>query len=138
MATLVFETSVRDWSAKPLRIYRLAPPRVTDKTVSDSARLFGLMGNPRAGTLAFDAEHHTYSEGPFDVIVYHASGAVRFRDRTKWQRDDGHSNSTITDEQAVKLARRFISRRSLAPLKELRVFKIAHLRVGAMGRESKV
>jgi len=51
------------------------------KSVFELTRRFGLKGDMKTGSLYQDACLTSYSEGPHEVIVHHASGGVRFHDK---------------------------------------------------------
>jgi hypothetical protein len=112
------------------RIFRLAPPRMSQKTVLAHARRFGLKGNVKVGSLYQDARQTSYSEGSFELVAHHASGGLRFHDKARWQVDDGTSHVEFDDATAVQMAERFIEAHSVVPLTECKVLRVTRLNVG--------
>ena len=113
-----------------VRIFRLAPPRVSQKTVLAHARRFGLKASTKTGTLCQDARQIIYSEGSFKLVVHHASGGVRFFDEARWQVDDGTSHVEFDDKTAINMAERFITAHSVVPLADCKVLRVTRLNVG--------
>jgi hypothetical protein len=114
---------------EPAPIYRLATPSVNEKAVRGLAQRLGLQGDPKSGALRSDAEKLTYSEGPLELTMYRASGAVRFIDRARWQVDDRKSDLKIEDVAASRLAQTIVRKYELAPAGETKFFKAARLHV---------
>jgi hypothetical protein len=117
--------SVRTW------IYRLAPIEVRQATLLETARRLGLGGTLRQGAIEKRHGATTYVEGPWAVTLYRASGGLRFHDRTRWLVDDGKSEVTFGAETAVGLAREVVKKYDLAPLDQLRLYKITRLHAAA-------
>jgi hypothetical protein len=113
-----------------VRIFRLAPPRVSQKTVLAHARRFGLKASTKTGTLCQDARQIIYSEGSFKLVVHHASGGVRFVDEARWQVDDGRSHVEFDDADAIGMAERFINAHSVVPFADCKVLRVTRLNVG--------
>jgi hypothetical protein len=121
-----------------VNIYRLAPPRVTEASVRELARSFGLNAEGKAGVLKSDENKLTYSEGPMELMVHRASGGLRFRDRHRWQRDaDGQSDFKIEDAAASRLAQDLAAKLKLARSGDYQFFKAARLKVGEADREGR-
>jgi hypothetical protein len=125
--------------ARPrLRIYGVAAPRVSETSVREFASRFGLAARgTRTGILESDDARLTYREGSHVVTQYRASGGFRYHDATRWQVDDGRSSVDIDDEAAVELARGYVKKHRLAPLRECRVLKVARLHVASADRDGK-
>ncbi len=119
-----------------VRIYRLAPPRVSRKSVLALARQFGLAANTKTGTLCQDGRHTSYSEGSLRLVVHHESGGLRFFDQARWQVDDGTSNVELDDATAVGMAERFLEAHSVVPLAECKVLRVTRLNVGVAERST--
>jgi len=115
---------------RPPPIYLLKTPHVTLSSLDRSARGFKLKADEEHGRYTIDSDSLTYSEGPFDLKLNRNSGALRFRDRARWQADDGKSNLDLSDERAVEVARRHIRAFKLEPADEFRLQKVTHLHVG--------
>lgn len=113
-----------------VRIFRLAPPRVSQKAVLAHARRLGLKASTKIGTLCQDARQMVYSEGSFKVVVHRASGGVRFFDEARWQVDDGTSHVEFDDKTAIGMAERFIRAHSVVPLADCKVLRVTRLNVG--------
>jgi hypothetical protein len=132
-----------DVSGKPprvpeegVRIFRLAPVRVSAKSVLELARQFGLTANTKTGTLCRDGRQTSYSEGSFKLVVHHGSGGVRFVDESRWQVDDGTSNVALDDGTAIGMAERFLEAHSVAPLAECKVLRVTRLNVAVAERST--
>lgn len=121
----------------PARIYRLRPPRVNEKAVRALARWLGMQADAKSGALTSDADKLTYSEGQLALIMYRASGGIRFIDRARWQVDDRTSDFKIEDAAASRLARSFVRKYKLAPGAETKLLKVARLHVGEATQEGK-
>ena len=118
---------------QPLRIYRTTPPAVTEWSTGDLAAQLGLRAG-RHGTTRTTADKVTIADGHSEVTVYRDSGALRYRNRTRWQLDHG-GNLDLGDDDAAGIARAFVERYDLAPLAECRLAKVTRLRVGLADRE---
>jgi hypothetical protein len=115
----------------PTCIYHLTASRAREAKLLSTARRLGLAGNLAQGVIE---RHHggmTYVEGPWAVTLHHASGGLRFRDRTRWQVDDGRSQATFDVETAAGLAGEVVKKYDLAPLDQLRLYKITRLHAAA-------
>jgi hypothetical protein len=112
------------------RIFRLAPPRVSQKMVLEVARRFGLKGSMTAGSLCQDTRQTSYSEGSLELVVHQASGGLRFHDKARWQVDDGTSHVEFDDATAIRMAERFIAAHSVVPVAERKVVRVTRLNVG--------
>jgi len=118
------------------QIFRLAPPQVTERALLGLAQQFELAGNKRSGILQQDAGQITYLEGLFELTLHRASGGLRFHDNSRWQVDDGASNVTFGDDDAVAFANRHIERLDVVPLNESQVVQVNRLHVGVAERNS--
>lgn len=115
-------------------IYQLAAVRVSERSVLAAAQPFGLAADPARFSVTRFATHFVLRDGTEELSVSAASGALRRVDTTLWQRDDGQSSLDITDEDAVKIARKYLQLTGLAPLSEVGVLRVTRLRVGTMER----
>jgi hypothetical protein len=113
-----------------VRIFRLARPRVHQKTVLAHARRFGLKAHTKIGALCQDARQMSYSEGSFKIVLHHASGGLRFFDQARWQVDDGMSRVEFDDTTAIAMAERVIEAHSVVPRAEYKVLRVTRLNVG--------
>jgi hypothetical protein len=119
------------------KIYRLKKTAVNERSLRALAKRFGLRGAARDGSLCSDADKLTYAEGPLELIMYRASGAIRFRDRSRWQVDDGRVDFKLEDQGARRIAQNFVRKYRWAPSAEVRFLKAAHLRVGEMNGKTR-
>jgi hypothetical protein len=106
--------------------------------VLEVARRFGLKGNIKTGSLCQDRRQTSYSEGPLELVVHHASGGVRFHDKGRWQVDDGTSNVNFDDETAIAMAKRFIEAHAVVSLAECKVLRVTRLKVGVVERHTRL
>lgn len=130
MPTFQLSTKPLRVPQEPARIFRLAPPRMSQKTVLALARRFGLKGNMKTGSLYQDTRQTSYSKGSFELVAHHASGGLRFHDKARWQVDDGTSHVEFDDATAIHMAERFIEAHSVVPLAERKVLRVTRLNVG--------
>jgi hypothetical protein len=115
----------------PTWIYHVTASRAREAKLVSTARRLGLAGDSNQGSIE---RHHggmTYVEGTWAVTLYHASGGLRFLDRSRWMLDDGRSEMMLDPETATRLAREAIKKYDLAPLDSLRLYKITRLRAAA-------
>ncbi|CAN7597568.1 hypothetical protein LJR289_004340 [Pseudoduganella sp. LjRoot289] len=133
-----FEVSCKppDVAQERVHIFRLAPPRVSQKTVLAHARRLGLKASTKAGTLCQDARQIIYSEGSCKIVAHHASGGVRFFDQARWQVDDGTSHVEFDDKTAISMAERFIATHSVVPVADCKVLRVTRLNVGIAEKET--
>ena len=112
------------------QIYALKAPGASQKTLLEMAKPL----EPGAkGRFTLDPVKLTYTDGPHLFTLYRASGAFRYQDQTRWQRDDGTANIQMQDAEAVKLAQGVIGQYAIAPLNELQLLKVTRLNVGSSG-----
>lgn len=119
-----------------VQIFRLARPRVNQKTLLSLARRFGLKGSVKTGRLCQDARQMTYLEGSFELVLHHASGGLRFHDNARWQIDDGTAHVAFEDPVAINMAERFIEELAVVPLNECKVLRVTRLNVGVVERRT--
>jgi hypothetical protein len=122
---------------KTAPVYRLAAPRVNERALRTMARQFGLSADKAGGTLCSDSEKLVYTEGDLELVMYRASGGIRFRNVATFQRDDGGPDFEISDEAAHRQALAVLKRYQW-DTKGRRFLKAARLRVGEMDRERKM
>ncbi len=120
----------------PAQIFRVAKPHVNQQALFRLAQRFGLKGNLRAGSLQQDSQQMTYLERTFELVLYRASGGLRFHDNARWQVDDGKAHVTFDDAAAVKMAQRYIEELALVPLDECRLLRVTRLNVGVVERQT--
>ena len=130
MVTFEISTKPPSIPQERARIFRLAPPRVSQKMVLAHARRFGLNASVKTGTLCQDARQTIYSEGSFRLVMHHASGGLRFFDEARWQVDDGTSHVEFDDATAIAMAERFVKTHSVVPPAEYKVLRVTRLNVG--------
>lgn len=106
-------------------------PVVNTESVTGWVRRLGLQGDPEKGSFTLDSKSITYSEGPFDITLYKASGGLKFRDRSHWQIDDGKTKFEMSDEDAVHESREYLRRTQLVPEDEYKLFKTTHFFVAS-------
>lgn len=119
-----------------LPVYRLERPAVTRKMLLETARQLGLEGSVKAGTLCQNRRLLSYSEGPGELNLHLASGGLRFRDRARWQVDDGRSDMQYDDAAATAIAQRYVEQYGLAPPNECQLQRVTRLHVGAVERQT--
>ena len=135
MAELTFPVLKGVPPARQLRIFSLETPRISERTVRDAGKRLGLSAGIRSGLVQFDNAKITYVEGHHVITCYHASGGLRYHDRSRWQVDDGRSNVELSDRVATDIAKKYLTRLELAPAKECRVLKVTRLQVATADRE---
>lgn len=117
------------------QIFSLDPPRASVAALRKFATRFDV--DPKRGVLQQDPARFTYTDGPHLFTLYRASGALRYQDQSRWQRDDGEANLKIGDEEATKLALNFVRKFKLVPTNESELLTVSRLRVGSLGSEGK-
>ena len=117
------------------QIFALQPSGASPVVLRRYAESFGL--DPKRGTLAQDPAKFTYSDGQHVVTLYRASGALRYQDQSRWQRDDGEANLKISDGRAEKLALEVVRKLNLASPKEFGLLKVSRLTVGSANSDAK-
>ncbi|GAA3894770.1 hypothetical protein GCM10022276_12370 [Sphingomonas limnosediminicola] len=122
--------------ARSVKIYRLASPRVSEKSLKSVAAHFGLDPASKRATTCSDRNKLVYSEGPLEVTMFRASGGVRFRHMARWQMDDGGPDFAISDEAGQKRAQEIVNRFKWDG-GEQRFLKAARLRVGEANVDKK-
>jgi len=120
---------------KPANIYRLSPPRVSERSVRDLARQFGMRPDAKSGKFCSDADKITYAEQHLELTINRTSGGIRFIDRSRWQIDDRKSDLRIEDASARRLATNVIKKYKLARTAEMKFLKASRLRVGVATRD---
>jgi hypothetical protein len=123
-------------SRQRAQVFRLETPRVDQETLFGLARRFGLKADLRTGSLRQDARQMSYAEGSSELVIYHASGGLRFHDTARWQVDDGKAHVTFDDSTAIEMARRYIEELAVVPLAECRTLRVTRLNVGIAERRS--
>lgn len=118
------------------KIFRLLPPRVKEKKLLQTAKVFDLKGEKKAGELMIVPDEMTYTEGPYVVNLCRYSGALRYYDSSRWQVDDGKSTVTISDDRATNIAKNYIKDKKIVPLNECKLLKVTRLYVGSMKKGS--
>jgi hypothetical protein len=121
---------------KPPPILTLPRPRATENALLALARRMKLKGTQDAGAIQRDASTFGSSEGSFDLVLYRASGAFRFKNRHRWQIDH-RSNLELSDADAIRRARALLKRYDLLP-EESKVLRVSRLNVAAAGPERKI
>jgi hypothetical protein len=123
---LHFDEQLSEEMPDSVAVYELARPEVSPDGVAREARRFGLDGRGREfRTLGRWTE---YREGSGQVTVHGDSGAVVFRDATRYGigRDRAFE---VSDDEAQGIARQFVSSSELVPADDdLAVEKVTHLR----------
>lgn len=115
---------------RPLHIYHLAAPRVDDEAVRAAAGRFLLRAERNGrGEWCESADTVCYTEGVHKVTLYRASGAWRYQDTSRWQRDDGHSHLEIDNAAAIENANRHMDALGLSRGREYQVYRVTRLNV---------
>ena len=114
MATIKVLAKMPELPKTPPPILTLPRPQVSERALLTLASSLNLKGTETVGSIRRDASTFGYSEGAFDLILYRASGAFRFKDRNRWQIDH-RSNVELSDEDAIKRARTLLKRYKLLP-----------------------
>jgi hypothetical protein len=136
MATVNVLARLPELPKTPPPILTLPRPSVSERALLALARTLNLKGTDTAGSIHRDASTFRYSEGTFDLILYRASGAFRFKDSSRWQIDH-RSNVELSDEGAITRARALLKRYRLLP-QESRVLRVSRLNVAAAGPERRM
>lgn len=114
-----------------LSIFELARPLVNERSLKEQAASLGLEAGRRSGRVESDESRLTYSIGQQQLALYRASGALRYKDSSRWQLDDGESNVRFSDDEGVGIARRFIEAHRLLPGGESHTTRVTRLNVAS-------
>jgi hypothetical protein len=136
MTTINVLTEMPELPKTPPPILTLPRPRVNEKALLALASSMNLKATQDAGSIHRDAGTFGYSEGAFDLVLYRASGAFRFKDRHRWQIDH-RSNVELSDADAIKRARGLLQRYKLLP-EESKVLRVSRLNVAAAGPRRRI
>jgi hypothetical protein len=119
-----------------LHIFESTPREVTNRDLLQAVKKFGIKTDLKKGTFLQDKSRIAYLQDQFEVTIYYASGAVKFLDRAHYQVDDRKSTITYNKEEAEQLARQYIKKNKVAPVSQLKLFKISRLHVASLERET--
>lgn len=131
MPELKFLAQIPDMPTQHTSIFTLKPPVADEFALQQCARLFGLQGDLTSGTIQQDRVKIAYNQGPHVVTLHRASGGLRYQDLSRWQVDDGKSMVQYDNNKAVEIARQYVEKAGLLPLKESQILQVTRLRVGA-------
>lgn len=87
------------------------------------------------GKIEHERLHTTYSNQNQSLVFHAASGAIRYRDHSRWGVDTGKAVS-YDDNEATGVALEFATRMHLLSRKEYRVSKVKHLHKGTSDLQS--
>jgi hypothetical protein len=113
-------------------VFSLEAPGVNESLIRKKVKQVKLKGFGGDGSFTRDEERLTYTEGQFVLSLHRASGALRYYDSRRWQIDDGRSKVQFSDEQAVSIAKRFLTQSELVSLAECTLLRVSHLQVGTL------
>jgi hypothetical protein len=136
MTTINVSAKMPKLPKTPPPILTLPRPQVSEKALLALASSLNLKRTRDVGSIHRDATTFAYSEGTFDLILYRASGAFRFKDRHRWQIDH-RSNVELSDADAIRRARASLKRYKLLP-EESRVLRVSRLNVAAAGPQRRI
>jgi hypothetical protein len=131
MTTINVLAKMPELPETPPPILTLPRPQVGEKALLALASRMNLKGTQDVGSIHRDVSTFGYSEGTFDLVLYRASGAFRFKDRHRWQTDH-RSNVELSDPDAIKRARALLKRYKLLP-EQSKVLRVSRLNVAAAG-----
>jgi hypothetical protein len=114
-----------------LSIFDLTRPLVNERSLKEQAASLGLEAGRRSGRVESDESTLTYSIGQQQLTLYRASGALRYKDSSRWQLDDGESDVRFSDDEGVEIARRFVEAHRLLPAGEGRTTRVTRLNVAS-------
>jgi hypothetical protein len=120
-----------------LPIYRLARPASDRETIQRVAKRFGLKGEMQRGTFCEGPSSHAYTEADWTVNMFRESGGWKYRNHHRWQVDDGTTDFSIEDDEAISEARRVVERYEVAPVEDFRPLRVTRLRVATSEREGR-
>lgn len=136
MAKLTVVGEVTSPIDRDLSIFRLKPGAADRTDVSRISRRVGMTGDLVAGAFCEDASTHTYTEREGTLQLFRGSGGWKYRDRRRWQVDDGSADLRIDDAAAVAAAREVIETRQLTSMDGLRPLRVTRLHVAHAERGS--
>jgi hypothetical protein len=107
------------------RVHRLGLPNVTPRSLAATAKRLRLSG--RDPEILEASDRLSYREGRWQLDVHRVSGAIAFTNIDRYGLDTGKP-CEVTDEQAARIARRFLAGTKLVSIKDARLLRVTHLR----------
>ena len=128
---IAFKAKIPERPAAELDVFELKAPGIRKRTVRQIAEQLNLRPYQRGGEWTRADDWLSYQEGAHRVAINTLSGGIKYADISRFMVDDGKSQCNLSDEDAVKISKSFISEQNLAPKNELRFLKVTHLNVGS-------
>jgi len=120
-----------------LAVYRVVAPKVDQAALNTLAKKFKLGAKGKMGSQRDDHFKLTYEEGSVELALHKLSGAMRFKDKSRWQVDDGESSMNLSDDEIIKRGKKHVEKFELAKSDEFEHLRIARLHVGDSDTEGK-
>jgi hypothetical protein len=123
--TVIFKEHLPRNIPKSVPIYRLSKLDSSPRGVAGLAKHFGLEGGSHEYHAT--ADWSSYVEGRYTIEVHKRSGALYFRNEDKYgiQMQD---NFELSDQEAKKIADKFMRTTGIMPRDEVKLLRITHLR----------
>ena len=122
---IVFEAKLPRKLPEALNVYALDKPKVTNASLTDLARKFGLTGQGRDFITSSDSLG--YAEGRWALEVNRVSGAVSYTHLDRYGIETGKAFE-LSDARADGVARRFLDRAALFPRGSMQLRRVTHMR----------
>lgn len=121
---ITFEAKLPTKLPSALNVYALAPPKVSESSLTATARKLGLTGQSKDFISSSDTL--TYAEARWALEVHRVSGALSY---LPLDRSAGESEKAfdLSDRRADSIARRFLKRAALFPANSMALRKVTHL-----------
>jgi hypothetical protein len=114
-----------------VNVYRLAAPKISNAALTQLAKRCGLTGKTKEFLTTPDSL--TYSEGRYTLEVRRDSGALIMQHADKYTTDDGRPFE-LSDRRCAAIARRFVERAKLFPMRSAQLLRVTHLRAAEASR----
>ena len=133
---LEFREQLPDGVPDSVIVYRLEEPAPfpdSAKRLSELAGQMGLTGKPTETCISDDWT--THQEGLFSLSIHSESGGITGRHRERYGQPVTESFD-VDDEKATDIARGFLERSQLVPLRDSTVRRVTHLRMAGGASDS--
>jgi hypothetical protein len=134
MAQIEFVKKLTKIPAGKVQIFKLAKPNVTKDTVMAEAEKLQIPIEKKI-EIHEDAKKLSIYDRRYLIAVYYRSNALQYRDKSKWQKDNGKINIIAEDKEFVNAAERILKKQCLTPSDTEKLLKVSRLKTGLIDRE---
>jgi hypothetical protein len=131
---ITYEVKVPERVPNSVTVYRMAAPKVSNAALTQLAKRCGLTGKARE--FAATPTSLAYREGRYTLEVRRESGAVTMRHLDSYEEDPTKAFD-LSDGRCAGIARRFLERAKLFPLRSAKLLRVTHLHAAEASREER-